>query len=160
MRKTVYLDSTIPSYLFDQRDSLRDLIQITKDWWENERKHFRIVISDATIIEVGAGNHPYRDRILKECVSGLELLPPHDRLQEIVRVYVENHLMPGGATGDAVHLAYASFYKIDFLLTWNCRHIANAALRGRIEATCQEYGYTAPVLCTPEELSSEEGDDG
>jgi hypothetical protein len=75
MRKTVYLDSTIPSYLFDQRDSIREFIEITKRWWEQERLSFHVVISEATIIEVGDGNHPYKERILRECISGSLSIP-------------------------------------------------------------------------------------
>jgi len=73
MRKTVYLDSTIPSYLFDQRDSIRELIEITKSWWREEKHRFRVVISEATIIEVSDGNHPYKEQIMRECIADLEV---------------------------------------------------------------------------------------
>lgn len=155
MRKTVYLDSTIPSYLFDQRDSIRELIEITKAWWRQERRNFRIVISEATIIEVGDGNHPYKENIFKECISGLEVLPPHERLEEIVRIYIENHLMPRGATGDAVHLAYASFYKADFLMTWNCNHLANANKKQHIAIINSRLTLSIPEIVTPMELFTE-----
>lgn len=155
MRKTVYLDSTIPSYLLDHRDSIREFIEITKKWWEQERKHFRLVISDATVIEVGEGNHPYKEQIIRECVSGLEVLPPHERLEEIVRVYIENHLMPRGATGDAVHLAYASFYKADFLMTWNCNHLANANKKQHIAIINTRLKLFVPEIVTPLELFME-----
>jgi len=155
MRKTVYLDSTIPSYLFDQRESIWEFIEITKKWWEQERKHFRLVISEATIIEVGEGNHPYKERIVRECISGLEVLPPHERLEEIVCVYVENHLMPRSATGDAVHLAYASFYKADFLMTWNCNHLANANKKQHIAIINTRLKLFVPEIVTPMELFME-----
>ncbi len=155
MRKVVYLDSTIPSYLFDQRDSIRELCEVTKRWWQEERENFQLVISDATIIEVSAGNHPYKEKILKECISGLEVLPPHEYLDEIVHVYIENHLMPRGATGDAVHLAYSSFYKADFLLTWNCNHLANANKRQHIAIINTRLSLSIPEIVTPMELFTE-----
>jgi predicted nucleic acid-binding protein len=155
MRKTIYLDSTIPSYLFDQRDSIREFIELTKKWWIEERERFRVVISDATIIEVSDGNHPYKEQILRECISGLEVLPAHERLEEIVRVYIENHLMPGGATGDAVHLAYASFYKADFLMTWNCNHLANANKKQHIAVINTRLKLFIPEIVTPMELFTE-----
>lgn len=155
MRKTVYLDSTIPSYLFDERESIREFIEITRRWWKDEKDNFRVVISDATIAEVSDGNHPYKERIIRECISGLEVLLPHDALTEIVRVYTENHLMPGGATGDAVHLAYASFYKADFLMTWNCNHLANANKKQHIAIINARLKLFVPELVTPMELFTE-----
>jgi predicted nucleic acid-binding protein len=155
MRKTIYLDSTIPSYLFDQRDSIREFIELTKKWWIEERERFRVVISDATIIEVSKGNHPYKEQILRECIPGLEVLPAHERLEEIVRVYIGNHLMPGGATGDAVHLAYASFYKADFLMTWNCNHLANANKKQHIAVINTRLKLAIPEIVTPMELFTE-----
>jgi predicted nucleic acid-binding protein len=155
MRKTVYLDSTIPSYLFDQRDSIRELSDITKSWWSEERGNFNVFISDATIAEVSAGNHPYKEKIMTECLSELEVLPPHERLDEIVGVYIQNHLMPKGATGDAVHLAYASFYKADFLMTWNCNHLANANKKQHIAIINTGLGLFVPEIVTPMELFTE-----
>jgi len=155
MRKTDYLDSTIPSYLFDQRDGIREFIELTKKWWIEERERFRVVISDATIIEVSKGNHPYKEQILRDCISDLEVLPAYERLEEIVRVYIENHLMPGGATGDAVHLAYASFYKADFLLTWNCNHLANANKKQHIAVINTRLKLSIPEIVTPMELFTE-----
>jgi predicted nucleic acid-binding protein len=155
MRRTVYLDSTIPSYLFDERESIREFIEITKIWWEQERRNFRVVVSDATIIEVSEGNHPYKEQIIRECIAGLEVLPPHERLEGIARTYIDHHLMPGGATGDAVHLAYASFYKADFLMTWNCNHLANANKRQHIAVINTRLKLFIPEIVTPMELFTE-----
>ena len=155
MRKTVYLDSTIPSYLFDQRDSIREFIEITNLWWREERDRFRVVISEATVIEVSDGNHPYKELIMKECIAGLEVLAPHQRLDEVASVYIENYLMPGGAMGDAVHLAYASFYKADFLLTWNCNHLANANKRQHLAILNSRLKLFVPEIVTPMELFTE-----
>jgi hypothetical protein len=156
MKKTVYLDSTIPSYLFDQRDSIRQFIEVTKKWWKEEREHFQVVISEATLIEVGDGDHPYKDQVVK-CVSELEVLSPDPAIDEIVRTYVKNLLMPRGSTGDAAHLAYASFYSADFLLTWNCNHLANANKKQHIKTINGRLNLPIPEIVTPMELFTETG---
>ncbi len=92
-----------------------------------------------------------------ECIPGLEVLPPHERLDEIVRVYIENQLMPRGVTGDALHLAYASVYKVDFLLTWNCNHLANANKKQHIAVINSRLRLFIPEIVTPMELFTETG---
>lgn len=154
MKKSVYLDSTIPSYLFDRRKSLQTYTEITKRWWEEERENYRIFVSDETVAETGRGNHPYREDIVR-FVSRLELLPYDQQLNQIVEVYIANHLMPRSLTGDSLHLAYASLYKIDFLLTWNCNHLANANKKQHIRVINARLGLFIPEITTPLELFTE-----
>ncbi len=125
MKKTVYLDSTIPSYYFDNRESLKYPVDITRLWWEKERQNFDIWISEETIAELTEGNYPGKEEIL-EFVSKIKVLEFDKNIIEIARIYLDNYIMPGVLKGDAIHLSYASYYKIDFLLTWNCNHLANA----------------------------------
>lgn len=154
MKKTVYLDSTIPSYLFDKRESIKTYIELTKKWWEEERANYRIVVSGETVAETSRGDNPYRIEIT-QFVSQLELLPYDEQLEQIVRVYMENHLMPQSSTGDGLHLAYASLYKIDFLLTWNCNHLANANKKQHIRVINTRLGLFIPEIITPLELFTE-----
>jgi len=154
IKKLVYLDSTIPSYLFDERDSIKNYIEVTKRWWAEERQNFRVVISGETVAETNRGEHPYKEKII-ECVSQLEILPYNQQLEEIVRVYSDNHLMPQGSTGDGLHLAYASFHKVDFLLTWNCNHLANANKRQHIRIINTRLNLFIPEIITPLELFTE-----
>ena len=155
MKKTVYLDSTIPSYLFDRRESIKEFINITKRWWKEERENYRVVISEATIIEIGNGNHPYKEQIIMGCTSQVEVLAPDDAIDMIVRTYEDNYLMPRGVTGDAAHLAYASFYSADFLLTWNCNHLANANKKQHILKVNSRLELPTPEIVTPMELFTE-----
>lgn len=154
LRKAVYLDSTIPSYLFDQRDSIKSYVEVTKKWWSEERNNFRTVISPETVAEARKGDHPNKEKIVA-LLSEVELLPYAEPLETIVQVYTDNHLMPQGLTGDGLHLAYASFYKVDFLLTWNCNHLANANKKQHIRVINTRLGLFVPEIITPLELFTE-----
>jgi predicted nucleic acid-binding protein len=154
MNKAVYLDSTIPSYLFDKRESLETYTAITKKWWEEESENYRVFVSGETVAETSRGDHPYRGEIMS-FVSQLELLPYDEQLDQIVEVYIANHLMPRSSTGDSLHLAYASLYKIDFLLTWNCNHLANANKKQHIRVINTRLGLFIPEITTPMELFTE-----
>ena len=158
MKPTVYLDTTIPSYFFDERESLKLHIDATKKWWYEERDNFDIVISEETITEINDGNYPKKAELLK-FISGIRVLPSDGKIIEIAQIYLSNYLMPLALKGDALHLAYASFYKIDFLLTWNCNHLANANKRKHIRVINTRLNLAAPEIITPLELFSETADD-
>ncbi|MEE8584858.1 MAG: type II toxin-antitoxin system VapC family toxin [Acidobacteriota bacterium] len=158
MRKPVYLDSTVLSYLFDERESLGTYVEVTKKWWAEERDSFALWISDETVAELSRGDYPNKARIL-ECASGIQVLPSDERIVEIAQVYVNNFLMPRALAGDALHLAYASFYKLDFLLTWNCNHLANANKRQHIRIVNSRMNLFTPEIVTPLELFKETGYD-
>ena len=125
MRSSVYLDSTIPSYYFDERESLRPFIEITKKWWKEEMGNFEVFTSEETLNELNEGDYPNKIKVF-EFASKIQLLMPDEKVIEIAEIYLKNHVMPQVLKGDAIYLAYASYYKINFLLTWNCNHLANA----------------------------------
>ena len=154
MRRSVYLDSTIPSYLFDERESLKTYVEVTKKWWEEERQHFDLWISEGTIAEVHRGEYPNKTKII-ECIAQLPVLLPDTSIIDIARVYLANYLMPRVLIGDALHLAYASYYKIDFLLTWNCNHLANANKKQHIRIINTRMNLFTPEIITPLELFTE-----
>ncbi len=85
-------------------------------------------------------------------MAGLPLLDPEERVAALARSLVEGGPLPAKAAADAVHMAIAAVYQINYLLTWNCKHIANAAMRSRVEAICEAAGYRTPIMCTPQEL--------
>ncbi len=107
MKKSVYLDTTIPSYLFDERDSIGTYVDITRRWWNEERQRFDLWISEETIAELSTGNYPNKTQIL-ECVSEISVLPPDISLVAIADIYLKNYLMPQTLKGDAFHLANAN----------------------------------------------------
>ncbi len=158
MKRTVYLDSTIPSYLFDERESIKTYVEVTKKWWNEERGNFDLWISEETIAELIKGDYPNKTEIL-ECGSQIQVLPFDEHILEIAQVYLNNYLMPHVLKGDALHLAYASFFKMDFLLTWNCNHLGNANKKQHIRIINARLNLIAPEIVTPLELFTEVNDD-
>ena len=158
MKRTVYLDSTIPSYLFDERESIKTYVEITKKWWNEEVGNFDLWISEETIAELSRGDYPNKTEIL-ECISHVQVLPFDEHIVEIAQVYLNNYLMPNVLKGDAIHLAYASFFKMDFLLTWNCNHLNNANKKQHIRIINAQLNLFIPEIVTPLELFTEVNDD-
>ncbi|VAX35359.1 hypothetical protein MNBD_UNCLBAC01-42 [hydrothermal vent metagenome] len=157
MKEKVYLDSTIPSYYFDERDSLKNFTKITKLWWKNEVENYDIWISEAVLQELNEGNYPKKEEIIKFS-EVIPILESNVALEPIVSFYIENHVMPQTLMGDAVHLAYASYYNFEYLLTWNCNHLANANKRKHIRIINGRLGLSTPEIVTPLELFKEEND--
>jgi predicted nucleic acid-binding protein len=154
MKRSIYLDSTIPSYLFDERDSIRTYIEVTRKWWEEERDNFNLWISEESIIELSTGEYPNKGQLIA-CIEQIQVLLPDERVFEIAQVYLDNYLMPRTLSGDALHLAYASYYKLDFLLTWNCNHLANANKKQHIRIINARMNLNTPDIITPLELFTE-----
>lgn len=155
MKEKVYLDSSIPSYYFDERESLANFIEITKSWWSEMADSYDLFISDAVLQELNRGNYPRKPEII-ELVSTIPLLPLTSDIEQIVEFYLANYVMPKSLIGDAVHLAYASFYEVHYLLTWNCNHLANANKRKHIQVINGRLGLSTPQIITPLELFKEE----
>lgn len=121
-------------------------------------KNFDIWISEETLNELAAGRYPHKSHAL-EFASKLKVLPPDENIVEIAQIYLDNFVMPQVLKGDAIHLAYASFYKIDFLLTWNCNHLANANKRRHIRRINTKLNLPIPDIVTPLELFKEQSYD-
>jgi hypothetical protein len=123
----------------------------TRQWWDEQRFAFGLFSSDAVVDELERGDHPVRERALS-LIEPLELLPIESEVVEVVAAYIQHKLMPDDPLGDALHLALASYHKCDFLLTWNCRHLANANKFGHIRRINTILGLFVPTLVTPLEL--------
>jgi hypothetical protein len=154
MKPKVYLETTIPSYLMAWPS--RDLVtaahqQITREWWETRRQDFDLFISQMVIDEASAGDREAAARRL-EILAALPLLDPGNEAAELAQALIEHVPLPESAAADALHIAIAVVNGMDYLLTWNCTHIANAALRSKIEAVSRSQGFEVPIICTPEEL--------
>jgi len=161
MPPTVYIETSIVSYLAAHPS--RDLItaahqQITHAWWQNRRPEFSLFVSQVVLDESAAGD-PQMASKRTEILHGLPLLEITPEVAELAAKLIARLSLPPRAGADAAHIAVAAYHGMNFLLTWNCSHIANAFLRPRIEKLCREQGYLAPVLCTPEELLGGTEDD-
>jgi predicted nucleic acid-binding protein len=153
MKPTLYLETSVVSYL-TARPS-HDLIraahqQVTRDWWET-RSHFELYISQLVLDEAGAGDKEAAKRRLSALREAL-LLELTPEAAKLAREILDQGGMPAKARVDAVHVSLAAVHGLDYLLTWNCTHIANAAMRGKVEAICRAAGFEPPVICTPIEL--------
>ena len=160
MKPRVYLETTIPSYLtaWPSRDLVRAAHQqITRDWWDRRRAEFELYISQVVLRECQAGDATAPAERLK-ILQDLPLLEQTEEATRLAQALVDRVPLPERAAVDALHVAIAAVHGVDYLLTWNCTHIANATLRDPIESVCRENGYEPPAICTPDELLAEEGD--
>lgn len=150
----VYIETTIVGFLTAR--SSRDLVtqskqQTTKEWWDEERSAFDLFCSPLVLREAGAGD----SEAARERLQKLEDLPALDLTEEardLAAKLVGPGKIPPEYYEDALHIAVATVNGIDFLLTWNLTHIANATLRRTYEEVIRTEGYDPPVICTPEEL--------
>ncbi|MCC5847294.1 MAG: type II toxin-antitoxin system VapC family toxin [Verrucomicrobia bacterium] len=154
--KTVYIETTIPSFYHETREEpmFAAMRQWTRDWWADDKINYQSFTSDAVINEIESGNHPEKPQKLA-LMENIELLAINWEIEEIVEVYISNYLMPKDELGDALHLAIASYHKMDFLLTWNCKHLANANKRDHIRRINERLKIFTPELVTPYELIGE-----
>jgi predicted nucleic acid-binding protein len=126
----------------------------TRQWWNKCALNYEMVTSDGVISELQEGNYESQNEVVK-LVAELPRLEVVDEIADIIDVYIENRLMPRERLGDALHLALASYHKCEFLLTWNCTHIANANKFEHIRIINTRLGLFVPLLVTPMELCEE-----
>jgi hypothetical protein len=158
MKPRLYLETTVPSYLtaWPSRDLVRAAHQqITREWWEQRRDQFELFVSQVVLRESQAGD-PDAATERMEVIRDLPLLEESEEAVVLAQALLDEVPLPDRAAIDALHIAIATVHGMHFLLTWNCTHIANAALRDPIESVCRASGYEPPVICTPEELLSRE----
>ncbi len=155
MKRVVYIETTIPSFYQEVRTEPEMIARRnwTREWWNNQREHYQLVTSIAVIEELERGDYPIKEKILN-LVADIPLLSINTEIHDIVETYIKRKLMPADVLGDALHLAIASFHGCDFLLTWNCKHLANANKFSHIRRLNTLLGLYVPALITPVELLS------
>jgi predicted nucleic acid-binding protein len=149
----VYVETTIPSFYQETRSAPEIVArrEWTRQWWFSATNRYELVTSPAVLDELAAGP-PERSANWLALVAGLPVLTVEPAIAEIVQTYIQHKVMPGDPAGDALHLALASYHKYDFLVTWNCEHLANANKFGHIRRVNTMLGLFVPVLVTPLEL--------
>lgn len=152
--ESVYLETIFISYLVARAS--RDVIvaahqQTTHDWWDTRRGSFVCYVSQVVADEASIGD---LDEIRKrlEVIRGLPLLEVTESAQSLAEAILASGVIPPRAVRDAAHIATAAVHGVDYLLTWNCRHLANAQIMRRIAQVCHESSHRMPLICTPEEL--------
>ncbi len=154
MPRRIYIETTIPSYL-TARPS-RDIVQaarqqLTREWWDVERRNYDLCISQIVLDEAAAGDAEAAQRRMA-VIDTLPLLDLTFEVDGLAETIMQSGLLPASASRDAVHIAVTAVHQVHFLLTWNCRHIANATIFRDLQRLIMSAGYDVPVICTPEEL--------
>lgn len=153
MKTKVYIETSVISYLTAWRS--RDLViagnqETTREWWDR-RNEFDIFISQFVLDEAAAGD-PGAANARIDALKGIRELEVVEQVIEIGQELIMQTALPAKAKLDALHIAVAALHRMNFLLTWNCTHIANPMQRPMIESVIRGFGYAPPVICTPQEL--------
>lgn len=151
---SVYIETTIVGHIAgrihpDPMVATRQ--QMTRDWWHDEAARYEVFISQVVLEECSQGD-PSAAAERLEVVRDVDLLEASDEVDELADTLISEKAVPASEPRDAFHIAIAAVNGVDYLLTWNCKHIANATLRSRIEKVCRDAGFEPPIICTPEEL--------
>ena len=128
--------------------------EATRGWWDIARPRYDLFISDIVTLEASGGDPEAAKRRI-DAIKGLPALIVSEQAEQLAAKFLAAAAIPEKAKTDALHIAVATVHGIDYLLTWNCRHIANAIMRPKIDALCRAAGYEPPVICTPMELMEE-----
>jgi len=151
----VYIETSVISYLTARpTNDLRAMANqnATIEWWETQRSKYDLVVSEFVITEAGFGNTEAASRRLAAMKDIMELQATEE-VRSLGKALISRGAIPAKAEIDAYHVAIAAINGIEYLLTWNCTHIANDHTRPKIEAACRAFGYEPPIICTPDELT-------
>lgn len=151
MKPRLYLETTIVSYLVARPS--RDLVlaadqQVTREWWESQRHRYDIHLSEIVLNEAGCGDATMARQRL-DLLKPFPVLAAEPEVGDLADALIHGGPLPPRAADDATHIAYSAVHGVHFLLTWNCRHIANPAMARRIAQICRAHGFEVPVICTP-----------
>jgi predicted nucleic acid-binding protein len=155
--ETIYIETTIVSYLV--ANPSQDLIltahqKITREWWREERGRYRCVTSEEVIREASLGD-PTMSRRRLEALSEIPVLRMDDAVRLLAKELVQERLLPPAVISDALHTAVASLHNVEYLLTWNCRHLANPHLQKGLRMFMAARRLVLPEICTPIDLAGD-----
>lgn len=156
-KPTLYLETTIPSYLMAR--SSQNLIiaahqTITSEWWSKESSKYAVYISQFVLDEAAEGDVEASKKRM-DFLSAFPILETTQHAFELTHTIVRTRCLPVKAIRDISHIAIAAVHGVDYLLTWNCTHINNAMIKENIRIICERQGFHIPIICTPEELMEE-----
>lgn len=161
MPHSIFIETTIPSY-YVSRPS-RNLLQfarqeLTREWWDARRHEFDLFASQLVLDEASEGE-PAKASERLELLAGLKLLDLNEEVEALATKLVGSGILPATAIRDASHLAAAGVHGMNFLLTWNCKHIANPFIADRLQSCFSSMGVHLPNICTPEQFLTDDNDD-
>ena len=126
-------------------------VEATQEWWDARRDQFELYISQTVLDEVARGDTEIARKRL-EILSDFPLLEVNEAVQDLATQFLTKSNLPSKAADDAIHIAIATIYGLDYLLTWNCKHIANAQIQKKLVQISCDARYELPTICTPYEL--------
>jgi len=150
MSESIYIETSILGYLtarLTRNLILVANIEITKEWWESRRNAFKLYISQVVLDEVARGDVEIAAQRM-EILNGLQLVELNQAVQNLSAQFLKRSNLPQKASDDAVHIAAATVHGLDYLLTWNCKHIANAQIQRKLAEISLDFGYQLPIICT------------
>jgi hypothetical protein len=155
VKAAVYVENSVISYLTARpiQGNPRVAVHqdVTREWWDRRSHEFDLYASAVVVEEAQDGDATAAAARL-EVISGLVLLDVTQEARDLAAILLRETQLPPKANADALHIATATVHGMDYLITWNCKHIANAVIFRSVEAVCRAHGYEPPVMCTPEEL--------
>lgn len=156
----VYIETTVVGSIAGRMHPNPDVAsrqRMTRDWWTTATRRYRIVTSRLTLDECGDGD-PYAASERLEILRGIPLLDASDEAERLADLLMDRKAVPASEPRDALHIATAAVHGVQFIATWNFKHILNPHLQAQIAGTCRDAGFIPPVICTPEQLKVTEDD--
>lgn len=157
MSETIYVETSIFGYLTARSTKnliLAANIEVTRDWWANYSRFLKLYASQLVVDEAALGDEEIANQRLS-LLQNITLLEPNEAAEQLVNQFLTKSNLPPKAANDAAHIAIATVHGMDYLLTWNCKHIANAQIQKKLTQICLDFGYELPTICTPYELIGE-----
>ncbi|NEP58807.1 MAG: type II toxin-antitoxin system VapC family toxin [Symploca sp. SIO2G7] len=157
MNETVYIETSFVGYLTARPNNnliFMANLEITQRWWNTRRSQFILYISQVVLDEAAMGEPEMSAKRL-EVLENLPILKLNEAVRDLGTQFLTKSNLPPKASDDAIHIAAATVHGLDYLLTWNCKHIANAQIQRKLAEVCLDFGYQLPVICTPYELMGE-----
>jgi predicted nucleic acid-binding protein len=151
---TIYIETSIVSYLTSRLST--QVVQLarqmmTRHWWENDRDQHELFASEYVVLESSEGD-PGFAKMRLDAIAHTELLDVDPQIPAIANELISRSVLPEKALLDALHISTAAFHGIEYLLTWNCKHIANAMTLPRVYRLLDDLGLATPLICTIEEM--------
>lgn len=150
---TVYLDASFVSACVTNRTDAKSVArrEISREWWDGQRSAHQLLLSQEVISEVSHPSFPKRDEALL-LLAGLPMLDINAEVTGVAEIFVRAYLMPAPSAGDAIHVAACCVYGVEYLLSWNVRHLANPNKTAHLQVICRRLGLIPPQIITPDLL--------
>lgn len=159
--RSIYIETSVVSFLRENPSASPESVErqrITRRWWSLHRHRYELVTSQYVVDEANMGN-PARAQERVQYLAGIPLVALSSEIDELAAQIMARAILPKDAIVDALHIASAAVSRVDYLLTWNCSHIANPMILPRVFRALGDFGLPYPVICTPKDMLEEYGDD-